>query len=151
VMVGLSTERLLRCLELARAGTDAQTLEQRDIELGVNAAIEVAAGGQDAALPFKHPKVLRTNPQLSSRFGDMNVAVHALERSYRAISPPQANFSEVCLSSIRLLSVIECTPCGVKRLLYCGSILVNVLPEGVDVPGVGAVSEKPLLTIYILV
>jgi hypothetical protein len=81
----------------------------------------------------------------------MNVAVHALERTYRAISPLQANFSRDYLGSIGLPSQIERTLCGVKRHLYSGGVAVHVLPEGVDVPGAGAVSEKPLLTIHILV
>ena len=54
----LSTEHLFGALQLAGPGAYAQASEECYVELGVDAAVEVAACRRDAALPLEHPKML---------------------------------------------------------------------------------------------
>ena len=75
-MEGLSTKHLFRSLQLAGSGANAQTLEQCDIELRIDASVEVAAGRWDAALPLQHPEMLRADVEVSSGFADVHHAVH---------------------------------------------------------------------------
>jgi hypothetical protein len=65
-------ERLKTC----RSGTHPHRSQKGYIELGINAAVIVAAGRWDAAAPLKCPDVLGRTPEKSGRFADVNYAVH---------------------------------------------------------------------------
>jgi hypothetical protein len=51
-MVGLFTQRLLRSLELAGAGTDTETPQQSYVEVGIDPSAEVSARRRDTPLPL---------------------------------------------------------------------------------------------------
>ena len=74
---GLPTKYLLRPLQPAGSGTDTHAPQQGDVELGVNATVEVPASRRDAPLSFEGSEVLRSAPDSSRRFADMkNRAAH---------------------------------------------------------------------------
>ncbi len=75
-MAGSGTEDLFRPLELPGPLADAHALEQGDIELRVDTAVEVSTGRGYAALPLQHPEVLGTDRKTSSNFADVHDAVH---------------------------------------------------------------------------
>jgi len=76
-MEGLSTEHLFGPLQLAGPGADAQTPEEGYVELGVDAAVEVATSRGDAALPLQYPQMMRANSKAPRCFAYVNYsAVH---------------------------------------------------------------------------
>ena len=60
-MAGSGTEDLFRPLQLPGPGADAHALEEGDIELGVDATVEISTGRWNASLPFQDPQVLTAN------------------------------------------------------------------------------------------
>jgi hypothetical protein len=71
-----SSPNLFERLKTCRSGTHPHRSQKGYIELGVNAAVIVAAGRWDAAAPLQRPDVLGRTPEKSGRFADVNYAVH---------------------------------------------------------------------------
>jgi len=61
--LGLLTKHLFGPLQLARAGPNAQALEEGNIELRVDAAVEISARSGYAALALQCSKMLGTNAE----------------------------------------------------------------------------------------
>jgi hypothetical protein len=59
----LSTEHLFRPLQLARAGANAQAFEEGNIELRVDAAVEISTCLGDTTVALQCSKMLGTNAQ----------------------------------------------------------------------------------------
>ena len=59
----LLTKHLFRPLQLARSGANAQAFEEGNVELRVDAAVEISARSGCAALALQCSEVLRTNAE----------------------------------------------------------------------------------------
>jgi hypothetical protein len=71
-----SLQHLFKSLKTCWSGTHPHCSQKGYIELGINAAVMVAAGRWDATTPLERPDVLGRTPEKSGRFADVNYAVH---------------------------------------------------------------------------
>jgi hypothetical protein len=68
------TENLLRPLQLSGPLAHAHAPQKRDIELGIDPAVEITTGRGDAALPLEHPKMMRRDPQTPGSLRNVELA-----------------------------------------------------------------------------
>ena|SRR5215210_7383374 len=103
MMDGLSTEYLFGPLQLARPRADAQALEKGYVELGVDTAVEVAAGRRDTALPLQHTEMVRAHAEAFSYppYLDVScrvISVHACMKTGAISSEKAVNVARIELA-----------------------------------------------------
>jgi hypothetical protein len=69
-------ENLLRLLQLPGPGADAERFQQRDVALGVDAAVIISPRLRNPACALQVAQVLGRDTQLTRRFSDMYYAFH---------------------------------------------------------------------------
>src|SRR5215204_2780133 len=67
-------------LQSPRALADAECFQERDVELGVDAAAEVSTNRRNATFPFEQAQIVRRNPKTP---GGLRYADHTIHRRPR--------------------------------------------------------------------